>query len=102
MTEERFEAERKALADAIHRKVNSSVISATIPFSAGHAERAAAAVVSLDWAPPPTENDVEAAAQVLRMSAAFGALHVPEDKRVPISEELVRLALRGAGVRTRS
>jgi len=90
--------ERAALADAIHRKVNSSVIAATIPFSAGHAERAAAAVVAERWTPPVTQNDVAVAAQVLRMSMVFGALRVPEGKRESVSEELVRLALRGAGV----
>ena|ERR1700743_902178 len=98
MTEERFEAERKALAEAIHRKVNSSVISATIPFSAGHAERTAAAVVGEGWVPPVTQDDVDVAARVLRMSKAFGLLPIPADRRDACSVELVRLALRGAGV----
>jgi hypothetical protein len=47
----RFEAEREGLARAIHRKVNSSRIGATVPYSVGDAERAVAAVIEAGWVP---------------------------------------------------
>lgn len=46
-----FEAEREALARAIHHKVNSSRIGATVPYSVGDAERAVAAVIEAGWIP---------------------------------------------------
>lgn len=48
-----YEMERDRLARAIHKRVNSSRIGATVPYSVGDAERAAAAVVLEGWTPPP-------------------------------------------------
>lgn len=47
-----FAAERDRLARAIHKRVNSSRIGATVPYGAGDAERAAVAVVLEGWTPP--------------------------------------------------
>lgn len=47
-----FAAERAALARAIHKRVNSSRIGATVPYSVGDAERAAAAAIMEGWTPP--------------------------------------------------
>lgn len=49
---DRYVRERVRLAKAIHKRVNSSRIAATVPYSVGDAERAAAAVVLEGWTPP--------------------------------------------------
>jgi hypothetical protein len=49
----RFAAERAKLAQAIHKRVNSSRISATVPYLVGDAERAVVAVIVEGWEPPP-------------------------------------------------
>lgn len=54
---EQYARERERLAQAIHRAVNSSRISASVPFIVGDAERAAAAVVSQGWTPPEGYGD---------------------------------------------
>lgn len=56
---EEFAAERDRLARAIHRRVNSSRIGATVPYSVGDAERAAAAVVLEGWTPPEGYAETE-------------------------------------------
>lgn len=47
-----YEAERDKLARAIHKRVQSSSTSRTVPYMVGDAERAAAAVVMEGWMPP--------------------------------------------------
>lgn len=49
---DQYAAERTTLARAIHKRVNSSRIGATVPYSVGDAERAAAAVIMEGWTPP--------------------------------------------------
>ncbi len=48
----RYEQERERLAEAIHKKVNSSVQRRTVPFLVGDAERAVSAVIEQGWTPP--------------------------------------------------
>lgn len=47
-----YAKERDRLAREIHKRVNSSRIGATVPYTVGDAERAAAAVVLEGWTPP--------------------------------------------------
>lgn len=56
---EQYERERARLAKAIHHKVNSSRIGATVPYTVGDADRAAAAAVMEGWTPPPGYTDEE-------------------------------------------
>jgi hypothetical protein len=50
--ERQYEAERDKLARAIHKRVQSSSISRTVPYMVGDAERAVAAVIMEGWTPP--------------------------------------------------
>ena len=54
---DRYERECARLAQAIHKAVNSSRISAPTPFTVGDAERAATAVVTQGWTPPEGYGD---------------------------------------------
>lgn len=56
---DQYERERDRLARAIHRRVNSSRIGATVPYLVGDAERAAAAVITEGWTPPDGYADAE-------------------------------------------
>ncbi len=55
----RFERERERLAEAIHKRVQSSVTRRTVPFLVGDAERAVSAVLAEGWTPPPGYGDEE-------------------------------------------
>lgn len=64
MNAEDHEAQREALADAIHRRMTSSYISAPPPRLRGDAERAVWAVVHEGWQPPVTDALVDHVAKV--------------------------------------
>lgn len=50
--EAQYAAERARLAAAIHKTVQSSSITRTVPFSVGDADRAVTAVIAEGWTPP--------------------------------------------------
>jgi hypothetical protein len=47
--ETQYAAERAKLAQAIHKRVQSSSIARTVPFSVGDADRAVTAVIAEGW-----------------------------------------------------
>lgn len=59
--EAQYATERKQLALAIHKRVNSSSIARTVPYLLGDADRAVTAVIAEGWTPPEgygrTEED---------------------------------------------
>lgn len=55
MNAEDHEAQREALAAAIHKRMTSSYIGAPPPGLRGDAERAVWAVIHEGWQPPPSE-----------------------------------------------
>lgn len=55
--DDRYAAERAELAAAIHKKVNSSSISRSVPYLLGDADRAVTAVVEAGWRPPVTAEE---------------------------------------------
>jgi hypothetical protein len=56
---EDHEAQREALADAIHKRMTSSYIGAPPPRLRGDAERAVWAVIHEGWQPPVTDELVD-------------------------------------------
>lgn len=50
--EAQYAAERAKLAEAIHKRVQSSSIARTVPFMVGDADRAVTAVIAEGWTPP--------------------------------------------------
>jgi hypothetical protein len=50
---DRYAAERAKLAQAIHKRVNSSSTYRSAPYLVGDAERAVTAVIAEGWTPPP-------------------------------------------------
>lgn len=59
MNAEDHEAQREALADAIHKRMTSSYIGAPPPKLRGDAERAVWAVIHEGWQPPVTETLID-------------------------------------------
>ena len=87
--EDRYAAERLELAAAIHKKVNSSSISRSVPYLLGDADRAVTAVVEAGWRPPVTAEEFGCAVE--RVSLRFGLYE-------GIAGIFVEVALLGAGV----
>lgn len=87
-----YAAERTALARAIHKRVNSSRIGATVPYSVGDAERAAAAVIMEGWTPPPAPSTEVEEFDEWRLTGNPGHGYPPYDftGREPINIAKVR------------
>lgn len=103
--EDAYAAERAALAELIHKKVNSSAISRSVPYLLGDADRAVTAVVEAGWRPPLNHEELLGAQQRLSTNLAFTAglaFGVPEDARIDHLRACVEAVLKGAGVQIAS
>lgn len=103
--EDQYAAEREALAELIHRKVNSSSIARTVPYLLGDAERAVTAVIEAGWRPPLSREELLGALQELSMDRAFAvgrSFGVPEDAYRHHLRSCVEAVLKGAGIQIAS
>lgn len=91
--DDRYAAERAELAAAIHKKVNSSSISRSVPYLLGDADRAVTAVVEAGWRPPVTAEEFDKATG--RIQLRYGVDEI-------VAEAIVKTALRGVGVQIAS
>lgn len=103
--DDRYAAERKTLAELIHKKVNSSSISRSVPYLLGDADRAVTAVIEAGWRPPLGHEELLGARQGLSTDMAFTAgraFGVPEDAHSDHLRACVEAVLKGAGIQIAS